>query len=263
MSNWGYSSSNGPETWAESYPTAAGPRQSPVDIKAVNFEVMKKLDWKYNPKNTIDICNTGYGWKVHVDGKGSELIGGPLQGKYILEQYHCHWGATSEKGSEHTVDGISYAAELHFVHWNAEKYQSFEEAAQQPDGLCVLGVFLKSGRQHDEVEKIVSYLSNIEYKSEHKKINEAIDPNQMLPQNSSYWTYLGSLTTPPCSECVIWIVFKEPIEVSEKQLEAFRSLKSYCCEEGCPCDDFSGFVKTNFRPTLPLGQRQIKECPNC
>ncbi|XP_063915261.1 carbonic anhydrase 2-like isoform X2 [Zophobas morio] len=262
--DWGYSQFNGPETWAKCYPEAAGDRQSPVDIQQVclkSLNTNQKLTWRYIAENTEDVTNPGYCWKVHVRGDGSELTGGPLEdNKYVLEQFHCHWGQDNDQGSEHTVNGEKYAGELHLVHWNTTKYCSFAEAAKYPDGLCVIGVFLKPGRCNPELDKIVHQLCKIEYRGETAKIGEPLNPGLFIPEDSGYYTYQGSLTTPPCSECVIWVVFKEPIEVSEEQLGAFRSLKSYCREDGCPCDDFEGFVKKNFRPTLPLGEREIREC---
>lgn len=73
----------------------------------------------------------------------TELRGGPLGSDvYKLQQWHCHWGARNGEGSEHTVDGRSFSGELHLVHWNTSKYNSFAEAAGQADGLAVLGVFL-------------------------------------------------------------------------------------------------------------------------
>ncbi len=88
--------------------------------------------------------NPGSCWRVDVIGSGSELVGGPLQDdQYLLEQYHCHWGSSEGKGSEHTVDGKAFDGELHLVHWNKSKYKSFQEAAGHSDGLAVLGVFLK------------------------------------------------------------------------------------------------------------------------
>lgn len=72
-----------------------------------------------------------------------ELRGGPLGSHvYKLQQWHCHWGARDGEGSEHTVDGRAYSGELHLVHWNTSKYNSFPEAAGQADGLAVLGVLL-------------------------------------------------------------------------------------------------------------------------
>ncbi|XP_050294874.1 carbonic anhydrase 13 isoform X2 [Anthonomus grandis grandis] len=260
---WGYNQENGPEKWPHTYPEAAGTRQSPIDIKPVDLKTLnsnRKLSWKYIPEHTNEVSNPGYCWKVSVDGRGSELSGGPLEGTYVLEQFHCHWGKTNNEGSEHTINGKKFAGELHLVHWNSTKYSSFEAAAKHSDGLAVLGVFLKPGKKHMELDKIVNQLSKIQYRGESAKILVPINPGALLPEDSGYYTYQGSLTTPPCSECVIWIVFKEPVDISQEQLEAFRSLRCYSSEDICPCDEFKGFVKTNFRPTLPLGQREVKEC---
>ncbi|XP_017771112.1 PREDICTED: carbonic anhydrase [Nicrophorus vespilloides] len=261
MSHWGYGSENGPETWSKAFPAASGVRQSPIDICPVNLqtEQVKPLTWKYIPENEKTLANNGHSWVVNVDGQGSELSGGPLEGKYMLEQFHCHWGASDEEGSEHTVQGKKYSGELHLVHWNT-KYSSFAEAAKHPDGLCVLGVFIKPGKPNNDIAKIVSKFNLIQHKSCNAKISTPMDPSNFLPKDSGYWTYMGSLTTPPCSECVIWIVFQEPIEVSHEQLKAFRTLKTYCSEDVCPCDEYQGYLKNNYRPTVPLGERVIREC---
>ncbi|CAH1105411.1 unnamed protein product [Psylliodes chrysocephalus] len=260
--DWGYGPKNGPQTWVSHFPDAAGQRQSPIDIKPVDVKVLNsnaKLHWKYEPETLTEISNTGAAWRVDVKGKGSELRGGPLLDEYVLNQFHCHWGESNDRGSEHTINGQYFAGELHLVHWNSAKYSSIQEAANNPDGLCVLGVFLKPGKKHEELDKVVKQLNKVQYKNQCCRILESIDPTNFLPLNSGYYTYHGSLTTPPCSECVVWIVFKEPVEVSIEQLEAFRNLKSLCKEEKC-YDEYDGFVKRNFRPTLPVGQREVKEC---
>jgi hypothetical protein len=71
------------------------------------------------------------------------LSGGPLEDVYELWQYHAHWGKDNSQGSEHTLDGKSFAAELHLVHWNKSKYSSPNAAAAEPDGLSVLGIFIE------------------------------------------------------------------------------------------------------------------------
>lgn len=149
-----FSLSPGPEKWGELFPLARGKRQSPIDISTQSTtkgsELAQPLQIKYVPENTRSLVNPGYCWRVDVNGKDSELTGGPLgEDKYVLEQFHCHWGSTDAKGSEHTVDGQSYAGELHLVHWNQTKYESFAEAARHPDGLAVLGVFIKVGVENN------------------------------------------------------------------------------------------------------------------
>lgn len=131
---------------------ASGHRQSPVNINRTDTTrgstLKSSLKFKYVPENTKSLVNPGYSWRVDVNGTGSELSGGPLHDDvFQLEQFHCHWGCSDGKGSEHTVDGTSYSGELHLVHWNTTKYSSFDEAAKHHDGLAVLGVFLKVNKK--------------------------------------------------------------------------------------------------------------------
>ena len=259
---WGYSTKNGPSTWSECFPAAKGEKQSPIDINPTELKSLtptQKLTWKYIPENTDTITNTGQGWRVNVNGAGSELSGGPLKEKYVLEQFHCHWGCSDDKGSEHTIDGKTYAGELHLVHWNT-KYSSFAEACHHPDGLCVLGILLQPGKNHHEFNKIAAQLHYIQYKNENTRVGVPLNPGAFIPENCAYWTYQGSLTTPPCNECVVWILFKNPIEVSQEQLKTCRTLRNYCKEGICPIDKIEGFVKENFRPPLPVGRREVFEC---
>jgi len=247
----------GPQTWAEKYQLAAGHRQSPIDIvtKDVRSDPAlwrRPLKWHY-PKRTTEVVNTGYCWKAHVPAEESSLEGGPLKNKYVLEQFHCHWGPEDSVGSEHLVDGKSYAAEIHYVHWNT-KYGGFNEALKYGDGLAVLGVFLKVGKENPELGKLVKLLSKVQYKDEATSFREVLDPAALLPTRGAYYTYPGSLTTPPCNECVIWIVFQDPIEVSPEQLKAMRSLDS--ADKDC-CNEQTKIVN-NYRPPLPCGERRVK-----
>lgn len=240
---WGYTELNGPHVWKEMYPQAAGERQSPVDIRTRQTTQSSDLSsnplrWTYVPENTRSLVNPGYCWRVDVEGKGSQLTGGPLGDEiFVLEQFHSHWGCSDSRGSEHTVDGEAFAGELHLVHWNQTKYASFAEAAGQPDGLAVLGVFLKVGKPHPEMDTIAKLLPFITHKGDRVTMPKPLDPANLLPATKAYWTYLGSLTTPPCTESVTWILFKEPIEVSHEQLEHFREMRCYDAREECPCDD--------------------------
>ncbi|KAF5296173.1 hypothetical protein FQA39_LY12627 [Lamprigera yunnana] len=261
MATWGYSTTNGPSIWPELFPQAKGERQSPIHINPNDIKTLtptQKLKWSYIPENTENVSNSGHGWKVQVNGKGSELSGGPLKDTYVLEQFHCHWGASDDCGSEHTIEGQTFAGELHLVHWNT-RYSSIEEACKHPDGICVLGVLLKPGKKHHEFNKIVAQLHNIPFKEQSAKLGIPVDPSAFIPE-STYWSYQGSLTTPPCLECVVWVLFKEPIEVSQEQLQACRTLRNYCDKNNEPCKEHEGFVKENFRPTLPLGRRELFEC---
>lgn len=120
-------------------------------------------------------------------------------------------------------------------------------------------LFQASDNAHPELEKITNLLPFIVHKGDRVTLPSACDPSKLLPTTKTYWTYEGSLTTPPCSESVIWIVFKTPIEVSRDQLDAMRNLNCYDVKDECPCNELNGKVINNFRPPLPLGNRVLRE----
>lgn len=111
------------------------------------------------------------------------------------------------------------------------------------------------------MDKITSLLQFVQHKGDRITLPRGCDPAKLLPALATYWTYEGSLTTPPCSECVIWMVFKTPIELSARQLHAMRDLNCYDVAEECPCNELNGKVINNFRPPLPLGNRVLREVP--
>ncbi|KOB79366.1 Erythrocyte carbonic anhydrase [Operophtera brumata] len=211
---------SGPSTWTEKFPEARGARQSPVDIvttQASSGACAPPLLWQYSVNHPRSVVNPGYCWR----------------------QWHCHWGAVNGQGSEHTVDGRSFSGELHLVHWNTTKYNSFVEAAGKADGLAVLGVLLMVGNKHDELDKVLKLLPYITHKGDKVTFSDPLDPAKLLPAREAYWTYPGSLTTPPCTE----------------SLALMRKLK---------CGEASSGVEAlellhNCRPPLPLGNRELRD----
>ncbi|XP_004476718.2 carbonic anhydrase 5B, mitochondrial isoform X1 [Dasypus novemcinctus] len=198
-----------------------GDRQSPINIRwrdSIYDPCLKPLTIAYDPTTCLHIWNNGYSFLVEFDDSTdkSAIEGGPLEHNYRLKQFHFHWGAIDAWGSEHTVDSKCYPAELHLVHWNAVKFESFEDAALEENGLAVIGVFLKLGKHHKELQKLVDTLPSIKHKDTLMEF-ESFDPSCLMPTCPDYWTYSGSLTTPPLSESVIWIIKKQPIEVDHDQ----------------------------------------------
>lgn len=253
--HWGYGPDNGPEHWFKDFPIAKGKRQSPVEIDtkaALHDPSLQPLVISYEQVTSRRIVNNGHAFNVEFDDSQDKAVlkGGPLAGTYRLSQFHFHWGSSDGQGSEHTVDKKKYSAELHLVHWNT-KYGDFGKAVQHPDGLAVLGVFLKIGDAKPGLQKVVSVLDSIKYKGQSASFTD-FDPRGLLPESLDYWTYPGSLTTPPLLECVTWIVLREPISVSSEQLLAFRKLKFNA--EGKAEEP----MVDNWRPTQPLHGRQIK-----
>lgn len=214
--------------------------------------------------SSMQLCNTGHSWQVSLPEELTShtlLTGPPLGGReYKLAQLHCHWGEDLEHGSEHLINGNGFAAEIHFVHWNCTDFNSMEEASRHKNGLAVLGVLVEAlvGEQHrnKHLDKIANALERIEKPGSKCDVNARLDLKKLFPSNRwNYATYEGSLTTPPLSEVVDWIVFLNPIQCSASQIEQFRRLK-------CPSEDSSKqeeeqeLIK-NFRPVQPHNGRLV------
>ncbi|XP_055790434.1 carbonic anhydrase 5B, mitochondrial-like isoform X3 [Salvelinus fontinalis] len=143
--------------------------------------------------------------------------------------------------------------QLHMVHWNSNKYSRFEEAVMEENGLAVIGVFLKIGKRHEGLQKLVDALPAVRHKDSVVEFTR-FDPACLLPANiDDYWTYAGSLTTPPLTEAVTWIIMKQHIEVSHDQLAVFRSLLFTSAEE-----EVQKSMVNNFRVQQPLSGRTVR-----
>uniref|UniRef100_A0A8C0MT03 Carbonic anhydrase n=1 Tax=Canis lupus familiaris TaxID=9615 RepID=A0A8C0MT03_CANLF len=94
-------------------------------------------------------------------------------------QFHLHWGASDDHGSEHTVDGVKYAAELHLVHWNP-KYNTYGEALKQPDGIAVVGIFLKIGREKGEFQLFLMHWTKLRQRAR-RRPSTKFDPSCLFP----------------------------------------------------------------------------------
>ncbi|XP_032086612.1 carbonic anhydrase 5A, mitochondrial isoform X1 [Thamnophis elegans] len=242
--------------WQSPITIPGGSRQSPINIQwrdSVYDPHLEPLEIRYDPDTCLHMWNNGYSFLVEFEDTADKSIitGGPLENYYRLKQFHFHWGAVNEWGSEHTVNCKVFPAELHLVHWNCCKFGSFEEALMDENGLAVIGVFLKLGAYHNGLQKLVDALPSIKYKDSLVELEE-FDPSCLLPSCPDYWTYSGSLTTPPLSESVTWIIKKKPIEVDEDQLEVFRMLLF------SPAGEDEQRMVDNFRPLQPIMDRTVR-----
>ncbi|RAZ85617.1 carbonate dehydratase [Mesorhizobium hawassense] len=203
-SHWGYLGPDGPEHWAdldkENFTCSAGTQQSPINItSAVRADIPQiAVGWQ---KGRGKMVNNGHTIQVNMP-PGSTLTRGDRV--YELVQFHFH------APSEHQVAGNSFPMEAHFVH-----------KAADGDTLAVLGVFLRPGATNTSFAELAAAFpatSGIEVPM------HALDPNGLLPASLGYWTYEGSLTTPPCSENVEWMVVMEPVDVDPADIERFTVL---------------------------------------
>ncbi|ELK02331.1 Carbonic anhydrase-related protein [Pteropus alecto] len=147
---------------------------------------------------------------------------------------------------------------LHLIHWNSTLFGSIDEAVGKPHGIAIIALFVQIGKEHVGLKAVTEILQDIQYKGKSKTI-PCFNPNTLLPDPllRDYWVYEGSLTIPPCSEGVTWILFRYPLTISQLQIEEFRRLRTHVkgaeLVEGC-----DGILGDNFRPTQPLSDRVIR-----
>ncbi|XP_073821668.1 carbonic anhydrase 3-like [Musca autumnalis] len=183
----------------------------------------------YNNPSNFTITNNGQSaeFKINDDCARPQISGGPLPKgtTYQFESGHFHWGSDDSLGSEHVIDGQRYSLELHLVHSNTN-YNDLEEALNHRDGVAVLTIFYQANpvQNLNGLQDVSDALSRIrEYDSSTEITNFQLS-GLFGSKRNFYYSYLGSLTTPPCSEAVNFIIFPTPVDVNPRQLEPFRLL---------------------------------------
>lgn len=221
--HWGYTGLGAPENWAKLKPEYAtcgnGKRQSPIDIKGGIRVDLEPIRFDYRP-SLFTVTDNGHTIQVNV-GEGSSFT---LTGRtYHLIQFHFH------RPAEERVNGKTYEMVAHLVH-------------REMDGsLAVLAVLLERGMENPVIQTIWNHLP-LEVGQEVAPPDLLLDLMKLLPEKREYYAYMGSLTTPPCTENVLWLVLKQPVAVSPEQIGIFARLYPY-----------------NARPVQPANDRLIKE----
>lgn len=151
-----------------------------------------------------------------------QISGGPLQGVYEFSQFHFHWGDNDTFGSEDHIDGKSFSMELHMVFYK-KVYRDSRSAENFKDGLTVLAIFFEISEEDNPVySEFVSRLSDVRTPNHKTDFSNPPTLSELLPADDiHYYTYNGSLTTPPCLEVVTWIDFREPVQLSHEQVSKY------------------------------------------
>ena len=231
--DWGYAAENGPDVWGQLNQEFSlcreGRHQSPIDIVNPVPTQLPAVFYEYYPATGVNIHHNGHSIEVaYPEGSGIRID----DTYYQLLQFHFH------APSEHTVAGKLFDMEMHLVH------------KSEAGDLAVVGLLIESGRHHPAFEPIWASLPSSPRETQRIE-NVTIDLDLMLPPNGqkldqavkafpSTYRYDGSLTTPPCTEGVKWIVLTTPIEMSESQIAAFKAI-----------------IHGNNRPVQPLNGRKL------
>lgn len=221
--HWEYEGEAGPGHWGDLGPEnrvcGLGLQQSPIDLRSPTLARLNPVQVLYQ-ETRLRVVNNGHTIQCNCDS-GSKIV---LDGEnYGLLQFHFH------HPSEHLVDGKAFAMEAHLVH------------AAASGTLAVLGVLLQPGEECGVLTPIWDAMPTA---AGPEKIVESVkvSPAALLPQDRRVFRYYGSLTTPPCSEKVIWSVFNAPVEASEAQVKRF-----------------AGLFPMNARPAQRLNRRFLLE----
>jgi carbonic anhydrase len=202
--HWGYDGEAGPAHWGELSADfkvcQLGLEQTPIDLAGgIRGEAAPaEISYRAMP---LRILNNGHTIQVNADPGNACVIGGT---RYELLQFHFH------HPSEHLLSGKPFDLECHFVH-----------RASTGD-LAVVGVFVKPGARNAALQPIWDAMPSAE--APERAAGTTIDPAALLPKSGGYFRYMGSLTTPPCSEGLTWTVYREPVEASPEQIRQFASL---------------------------------------
>ncbi|XP_062993913.1 carbonic anhydrase 4-like [Elgaria multicarinata webbii] len=247
----------GPKTWA-SRGYCNGNKQSPINIVTRNtlsdaslgpITILRYED-RMRPKS---LTNTGHYAEVLM--KDGATISSPgLPATYGLKSFHFHWGTYRQRGSEHAINGMRYAMELHIVH--TKNNMTMDEAKMDPEGIAVLAFFIKKSSTAPPVyawKTLADLLERIPEKGNSVELKGEFSLGALLSRAdlSTYYRYWGSLTTPECNESVIWTVYPDPIEVHHKVLKKFTNSMYFTTKkENRP-------MQKNYRPLQPLNNREV------
>ena len=221
--HWTYEGEEGPEHWGDLDPSFAvcstGRAQSPIDLVNAQMVRLTDIQFDYQP-SALNEFNNGHTIQVNYD-EGSSITYN--EDTYQLLQFHFH------RESEHTLDGQHFPMELHLVHRDAA------------GNLAVVGVKLEEASVDNAA--FAAVFDNLPAEKGTPEPTElTVDAAKLLPTDHHYTTYTGSLTTPPCTQGVRWLVLDTPVQVSAHQIEAFAVL-----------------FESNARPVQPLDNRDLLE----
>lgn len=219
---WSYEGEFGPANWARMNPDwaacSSGTRQSPIDIRDGIKLDLEPIVFDYHP-SSFTVVDNGHTVEVAL-GTGNFIT--IMNRRYELQQFHFH------RPSEERINGKSFDMSVHLVHKDGEGRQA------------VVALLLERGSAQSVIQTVWNNLP-LE-KNDVIRPTIMLDANDLLPLQREYFIYMGSMSTPPCSEGVLWMVMKQPVQAAPAQMALFSRLYPY-----------------NVRPTQPSSGRIIKE----
>ncbi|KAF7488296.1 Carbonic anhydrase-related protein 10 [Sarcoptes scabiei] len=279
---WTYDGISGPEFWGILNPDwflcSKGHRQSPIDIRPNLLLFDPNLKSLAISKNRITgiIENDGHSVVFHQNDPQSDHLaanhseynqieqqqsqsistitikGGPLSYSYVFHKLRIHFGLTDSSGSEHQLSGFQFPGEIQLIGYNAELFESYDDASRKPNGLVGIAIFLKiDTKSSSAIEIFTSQLNKIRYRGQKASL-KSFSLRDLFPDDQNYLTYEGSLTTPSCDESITWIIINKPLSITKNQIQSFRNLMQGSIESP------KAPLGNNFRSIQSINDRVIR-----